>query len=283
MERWCPACGKAFQTERETCPDCLANLVDHLEAELVCAHCGHPCRATMETCPACLTLLHEDATNERVDEGIVRLLASGTRLIRPAKLPLFRDGPSCALTRFTPEGGMILSGRDALVEAYIDSPSNRAVSPMFCRDVTGDKLFRLAPYEASPRSLVAFDEHDAPLAIYQRHENPLERSLLVRDETSAPAARLQPSASARFDYELVETGGPVIAGVMARDEVSQDWVDDTWSLHQVGSQLPFKLFGAIGILLAAKTFFGRVEPESLKNHSRDKNDDGDGAIWSHLT
>ena len=247
-----------MRTERETCPTCLADLRDAPNVAVACASCGHLCDEAMSNCPQCLTMLRTAKAGERLDEGLVQLLASGARMLRPATVEAFRDGPYCELTRFDGESSLVLAGRDNLVEAYVGSRGNRAVVPMFTRDVNGEKLFRLSVYEASPRSLVAFDPQDTPLAIYQR-EDTGRRSMLVRDETSAPAARLVATRHGEFDYELIETGGGVLAGVSVNDT---SWLDDAWRLHKIVDRLPFTLFGAIGMLLAAKVFFGRIEPEA---------------------
>jgi hypothetical protein len=221
----------------------------------------------MDACPNCFTAIGSDGDGPRIEDGMVQLLTSGTRLIRPAKFERFRDGPSVTLARFGMQGSLVLTGRDYFIEAYVETPNNQATIPMECRDVTGEPLFRVAKYEASPRSIVAIDAHGTPIAIYQRHESMMNRSMLVRDETSAPAARLQPSTTDRFDYELIETGGTAIAGVMVHNEETADWSDDVWSLQQVGKRLPFKLFGSIGILLAAKVFFGQTLPTSAPKDS----------------
>lgn len=214
----------------------------------------------MDACPNCLASIGNAEFNQRTEAGLIRLMVSGQRMVRPAKVERFRDGPSVSLARFGMQGSMVLTGRDYFIEAYVESPNNQAVIPMICTDVSGDLLFRLARYEAAPRSLVAFDAQETPLAIYQRSENALDWTMLVRDETSAPAARLKRSSSEQFDFDLVETGGPVVAGINVHDEETADWTDDVWSLHQVGQRLPFKLYGSIGIVLAAKYFFGRTEP-----------------------
>jgi hypothetical protein len=266
--RWCPSCKKEVRTTRETCPICLADLRDAPGAAIACVNCGHLCDAEMVSCPECLATVRS-VTGGRLDEGLVQLLAAGTRMLRPASVESFRDGPYCELTRFDAKSSLVLAGRDNLVEAYVGSRGNRAAVPMFVRDTSGEKLFRIATYDAAPRSLVAFDPNDTPIAIYQRDDVSGRRSMLIRDETSAPAARLNAVFHGEFDYELIETGAGILAGVSVNDT---SWFDDAWRLHKVADRLPFKLFGAIGMLLAAKVFFGRIEPEAPPSQDDEASD-----------
>jgi hypothetical protein len=280
-EKWCPSCKEAMRTVRETCPVCLADLEIEQAGDIECSQCGGRWPATMDSCPRCFAAIGSADQGDRVDDGMVRLLTNGRAMIRPARFERFRDGPSVALARFGIQGSLVLTGRDHLIEAYVETPDNKAVLPMECRDVTGERLFRVGKYEAAPLSLVAYDADDTPLAIYQRHENPSSRSMLVRDETSAPAARLQPSTHERFDYELVETGGPVVAGVSVHDEETADRSDDVWALYQVGQRIPFKLYGTIGILLAAKLFFGRTMP-AVRSKPSEADDVQAASVFWHL-
>jgi hypothetical protein len=250
-DRWCPSCAKGWPAERAVCPDCLVELVEDPAATVPCRHCGKSWPARMHSCPECLAELRVDP--EAAAEALGDILAAGAHLFRPDHLPAFRDGPSCSLLRMSGQGGLVLLGPDALVEAEVDGPGGLAVAPLLCRDVDGSVLFRLVRYEAAPRALVAVGRDGAALGTFLRTEAGID----VRDETSAPVAALR---RARGGFELVETGGGVLATLGTADAERDGWVDDQWWLTTGPDRLPLRALAAVAMVVAAKVLLGRPAP-----------------------
>lgn len=205
----------------------------------------------MHSCPECLSELRLDP--EKQAEALGDILAAGGHLFRPDHVPPFRDGPACSVLRLSGQGGLVVLGPDGLVEAEIDGPGGRAVPPMACRDVGGPVLFRLAPYEAAPRAVVALREDGVALGTYLRTDEGVD----VRDETSAPVAALR---RARGGFDLVETGGGVLATLGTVDAERDGWVDDQWWLACGPERLPLGTLAAVAMVVAAKALIGRPAP-----------------------
>lgn len=254
MTRWCPACRRGWPDERAVCAECLASLVDELDATVRCRHCDRAWPSRMQSCPNCLGELRTDPDAQ--GEALARVLASGRHLPRPADRRPFAGGPACTLLRTAPRSSLLYVGPDELLEAAVTGADHRAVPPLRCHDVDGALLFRLVRYEAAAGALVAMAADGAPLATYLRRDGGLD----VRDETSAPVGRLRPAPGG---YALVETGGEELASVLVADiemgpEASR-MVDDQWTLTAGGS-LPLRPLAAVALLLAGKVLLGRTAP-----------------------
>jgi hypothetical protein len=78
----------------------------------------------------------------------------------------------------------------------------------------------------------------------------------VRDETSAPVARL---VGRRDGFDLVETGGGTLATMGRSDHEIDGWIDDQWWLQPAG-RLPLRRLAAVAMVLAAKVLLGRPWP-----------------------
>jgi hypothetical protein len=236
----------------------MASLVDDLAATITCPECGHVCPARMQSCPSCLALLRppDDAD---VEADISRLLASGLRMHRPASRAPFALGPACSLLRLRSRGGLVLCGGDGLIEANVDGPGIRARPPLVC--VTeGATLFRLDVYEAAEAAVVAVGADGAAIGTYMRHGRLLSQQIEIRDETSAPVARLQPARQGG-GFQIVETGGQVIGTADRTDIEDDEWIDDQWSVTPASAaDLPMRPMAFVAIAVAAKVLLGRAEP-----------------------
>jgi hypothetical protein len=250
VNRWCPSCRRQWPPDRAICPDCLVALVDDPDATVRCRHCGRDWPATMMSCPSCLAELRPDPAAAL--EAMGRILAMGGHLPRAAGVAPFAGGPACTLQRLAARGPMIFTGADGLKEASVSGSSGRAVPPLACED-GGRVLFRLLAYEPVEEAVVAAGADGAALATFLRSGNGMD----VRDETSAPVARL---VSGRGGYELVETGGGTLAGVGRSDHEIDGWIDDQWWLQPAG-RLPLRPLAAVAMVLAAKVLFGRPWPD----------------------
>ena len=126
---------------------------------------------------------------------------------------------------------------------------------------------------------MAFDHEHAPLATFLHAGALLDRVVDVRDETSAPVARLAPSTH-RFaeGLDLVETGGERLATISSRDVELEDWIDDEWSLTTTDpGRSTLQPMAFVALLLAVKVLFGRVDPVRVSERSswyEDFDDDG---------
>lgn len=259
MNRWCPACRKSWPPPRTACPVDLVELVDDLDATIVCRHCGRTCPAYMQSCPSCLGELRPDPT--AVADALGDILAAGGRLPRPDGVPPFRDGPSCTLLRLAARGGLVFVNGDGLIEADVHGDDNRAVPPLTCDDVDGTLLFRLDRYEAADDAVVAIDVDGAPLGTYLRSG----RNLVVRDETSAPVATLRADGGG---WSLVETGGGVLGTAGSTDATLDGWVDDQWWFQAGEAPLPLRPLAAVAMVLATKVLFGRPFPVDVRPPER---------------
>ncbi|MEO6318322.1 MAG: hypothetical protein ABIP36_06010 [Acidimicrobiales bacterium] len=265
--RACPSCRRAWPDERETCPRCLASLVEDLDATIACPKCGLVSPVRMQSCPGCLALLRPDDVDRGPD--IARSLALGLRMHRPANEMAFADGPGCTLLRLMPRAGLVLCGMAGLIEANLSGPGIQARPPLAC-NADGRTLFRIEPY-AVERAVVAIGPDGAPLGTYLRHGGPLDQRIDVRDETSAPAARLEPVPHGS-GFGLVETGGDVI-GLVTRTDVDDElWVDDQWSGTPTTVDLPLQPLAFVAMVVAAKVLLGRPEPVQVRQ-PRDEADD----------
>jgi hypothetical protein len=235
------------------CPDCLVELVDDLGATVRCRHCGREWPAHMHSCPNCLSELQPDP--EAAVKALGDILAAGGHAYRPDGVPPFADGPACTLRRLGGRGSLAFIGPIGLVEAVISGPGGGAVAPLACRDHDGTVLFALVPYEPVEDALAAFGGNGAPLATYLRAEAGID----VRDETSAPVAAMRQVPGG---FELVETGGAVLARLGANDVEQGGAVDDQWWLEpapDVGRS-PLRPLATVALVLAAKVMFGQPWP-----------------------
>lgn len=264
MNRWCPSCRKSWPAERVVCPDCLVGLVDDPDATLRCRHCGRDWPATMASCPNCLAELAPDP--DAALEAMGRILARGGHLPRAAGTAPFADGPACTLLRLAARGPLVYIASDGLVQASVAGSEGRAVPPLSCND-GGDLLFRLVAYEPAEAAVVAVGADGAALATFLRSGTGMD----VRDETSAPVARL---VRGRDGYDLAETGGGTLAGLGRSDHEIDGWIDDQWWLQPAG-RLPLRRLGAVALVLAAKVLLGRTSPERADAGPEDEPDDYD--------
>ncbi len=219
----------------------------------------------MKSCPECLASLQ----TEEVGEAALSLLRSVRHMMRPARFPRFRAGARCTLTRVSAQGSLAIIGQDAFVECYVDTRDNLAVTPMRAIDVDGTLLFTVRDYQASANGLVITDANETPVASYHLRSFGLTAEIDIRDETSAPVARLQSSATLEWDYDLIETGGKLLAAISRRESTTDELTDDSWTLRQISDTLPLKLYGAIGITLAAKLMLGQVRPYATGSETKD--------------
>ena len=231
------------------CPDCLVDLVEDPDATVRCRHCGRDWPATMVSCPNCLAELRPDP--EAALEAMGRILAMGGHLPRAAGTPAFADGPACTLLRLAARGPLVYIASDGLIQAAVAGSDGRALPPLSCND-GGDVLFRLERYEPAQAAVVAFGAGGAALATFLRSANIID----VRDETSAPVARL---VGRRDGFELVETGGGTLATMGRSDHEIDGWIDDQWWLQPTG-RLPMRRLAAVAMVLAAKVLLGRPWP-----------------------
>ena len=205
----------------------------------------------MQSCPECLAELQPDPAVAA--EAMTEILAAGGHLFRPDHVAPFRDGPSCTLLRVSGQGSLVFLNLDGLVEAEVDGPGGLAATPLTCRNVDGSTLFRLLRYEAADQAVVAVDADGAALGTYLRTDDGVD----VRDETSAPVAALR---RALDGFELVETGGGLLATVGKADEERDGWVDDQWWLRECAEPVPLQTLATVALVLAAKVFLGRPWP-----------------------
>ena len=262
MNRWCPSCRKAWPGERATCPDCLVSLVEDPDATVRCRHCGRDWPASMASCPNCLAELRPDPVVAL--EAMGRILAMGGHLPRAAGTPPFADGPACTLLRLAGRGPLVYLDSNDLVQAAVAGSHGRAVPPLACEDA-GEVLFRLLPYDPAEEAVVAIGADGAALATFLRSGTGID----VRDETSAPVARL---IRRRDGFDLVETGGGTLAAMGSSDHESDGWVDDQWWLRPAG-RLPLRPLAAVAMVLAAKVLLGRPWPARRSEGPADERDD----------
>ena len=268
VNRWCPSCRKPWPAERVVCPDCLVELVDDLGATVRCRHCGRDWPASMQSCPDCLSELRLDP--EAALEAMGDILDAGGHLYRPAGVPAFAEGPACILRRLSARGSLAYIGPAERVEALVSGPGGRALPPLTCRDHDDSVLFTLVAYAPVESALVALEADGAPLATYIRAGTGMD----VRDETSAPVAALR---RARGDFELVETGGAVLARVGSIEAELDDTVDDQWWLEPASDvrRLPLRPLASVALLLAAKVLFGWPWPQPVGSWAEVLTDDDD--------
>lgn len=257
--RACPSCRREWPEGREVCGECLATLVDDLDATIECPECGRTAPARMHSCPACLALLRPGEVD--LTEDLARMLSRGMRMHRPNGRAPLSGGLSCAVLRLHPQGPLVVCGGDGLIEANLAGRGIAARAPLTCT-TDGDLLFRLEAYAAAADAVVAIGGDGAPLATFLRRGSVIAPTLEVRDETSAPVARLVGS-------QLVETGGDVLAA-LTRTDVEEDlWLDDQWSLDPVrGAQLPLRPMGVVALVVAAKVLLGRPLPVKVRPEDR---------------
>jgi len=207
----------------------------------------------MVSCPNCMAELRPDPVH--VVEALSRVLSAGGHLYRPDDVPPFADGPACTLLRLSGRASLVFVGPSGLVEAVVTGSAVRATPPLTCLNHDGSVLFRLAAYEPRVGAVVAFGADGAALATYLA----TGRSIDVRDETSAPVASLVRRAER---FQLVETGGGVLAEVGSIEAEVDGWVDDQWWLQPGldGRKLPLRPLAAVALVLAAKVLLGRQSP-----------------------
>jgi hypothetical protein len=220
----------------------------------------------MASCPNCLAELRVDPA--AAAEAMGQILAMGGHLPRAAGTPPFADGPACTLLRLSARGSLVYVGSDGLIQASVAGSEGRAVPPLACQDA-GDVLFRLLAYEPAPAAVVAQGADGAALATFLRAGAALD----VRDETSAPVARL---VRRRDGFDLVETGGGTLASMGRSDHEIDGWIDDQWWLQPAG-RLPLRPLAAVSLVLAAKVLLGRAWP--VRAEERPVADEDDYERW----
>jgi hypothetical protein len=250
----------------------MASLVDDLDATIACPECGRVCPTRMHSCPGCLALLRPGEVD--LTDDVTRMLSRGMRMHRPAGREPFEGGVGCSVLRLHPQGPLVVCGADGLIEANLAGRGIAARAPLTC-STDGTILFRLEVYAAVPDAVVAIGGDGAALATFLRTGGMLTQALDVRDETSAPVARLA-GARASGGYVLTETGGDAVATI-DRTEVEDDlWLDDQWSLSPAAAVLPLKRLGLVALVVAAKVLLGRPEPVRVREEpSRDPDDPDD--------
>jgi hypothetical protein len=254
--RGCPACRKEWPDDREVCPDCLASLVADLDATITCRSCGHVCPARMQTCPSCFALLRAEDIDRT--EELERALASGRPLRRPVGQAPFSGGPGATVCRLTPRGPLVLLGADGLIEAGLTGRGIGARPPLTCTSA-GQELFRLHTYDAARAALVAIDPAGAPIATFLR-DGAVAPTVHIRDETSAPVARVQTAGRGAYGFEVIETGGARIAHVTRLEVLRDEWEDDEWTVRPVAEALPLPPLAVVALAVACKVLLGRAEP-----------------------
>lgn len=264
MNRWCPSCRTAWPADRVACPDCLVDLVDDPDATVRCRHCGRDWPATMASCPDCLAELRPDP--EAALEAMGRILAMGGHLPRAAGTAPFADGPACTLLRLAARGPLVYLGSDGLIEAAVTGSEGRARPPVACTD-GGDVLFRLLPYEPAEAAAVAIGADGAALATFLQAGDGID----VRDETSAPVARL---VRAPAGFDVVEPGGAILGALGRSDHEIDRWIDDQWWLQPAGL-LPLRRLAAVAMVLAANVLLGRPCPLRASAEPAEEPDDDD--------
>jgi hypothetical protein len=260
----CPSCRREWPEGREVCGDCLASLVDDLGATIDCPECGRSAPARMHSCPGCLALLRPGEVD--LTEDVTRMLSRGMRMHRPAGRAPFASGLACSVLRLHPQSPLVVCGGDGLIEANLAGPGVAARAPLTCT-TDGEVLFRLETYSAASDALVALGGDGASLATFLRRGSIVAPTLEVRDETSAPVARLVGS-------QLVETGGDVLASVSCADVEQDLWLDDQWSLDpRRGAELPLQPMGVIALVVAAKVLLGRPVPVRIRPEEREDDEE----------
>ncbi|MEO7429905.1 MAG: hypothetical protein ABIY48_11055 [Acidimicrobiales bacterium] len=251
----------------------MATLVEDLDATITCPECGHVCAARMQSCTSCLALLRPPPDAD-VEDDIARMLSSGLRMHRPVGREPFAGGPGCTVLRLSPHGGLVVCGVDGLIEANLTGPGIRARPPLTC-STGGTLLFRLEAYEPADAAVVAIGADGAPLGTYLRHGGPLSLAIDIRDETSAPAGRLEPvRRGARF--QVVETGGRLLGSAHCTDVEDEEWIDDQWSVTPTSSDLPVRPLAFVALAVAAKVLLGRPEPVRCREpRAAEPDDDAD--------
>jgi hypothetical protein len=231
------------------------------------------CPARMHSCTSCLALLRPAEVD--LTEDVTRMLSRGMRMHRPAGRAPFAGGPGCSVLRLHPQGPLVVCGQDGLIEANLTGPGIAARAPLLC-STDSTVLFRLETYAAASNALVAVGGDGAALATFLR-TGVLSQAIDVRDETSAPVARLA-SVTGRSGYALTETGGGVIARVDRADVEDRLWIDDQWSLIPTTADLPTKPLGIVALTVAAKVLLGRPEPVRVREEEPRDRDDPDDAL-----
>ncbi len=207
----------------------------------------------MQSCPSCLAELRPDL--DAVVESMARVLVNGGHLRRPDGVAPFAGGLSCTLLRLAARSPLVFTGDSGLIEASVAGSEGRAAPPLTCID-GGSVLFHLLTYEPADQAVVAVGADGAALATYLRSATGIE----VRDETSAPVARL---VRRRGTFELVETGGGVVGTLGTSEAELSGWIDDQWWFQPAppaGHRLPVRPLAVVGLVLAAKVLFGRPAP-----------------------
>lgn len=261
--RGCPACRKEWPADREVCPDCLARLVDDLNATITCRQCGHVCPARMHTCPSCFAVLRAEDID--TSAALAHAMATGRPMHRPPGRAAFAEGVECRVERLSAGGPLLLIGPDGLIEAAVVRVVPGSALPLRC-EADDEVLFRMARYGAADDAVVATGPDGAALATFLRVGGLLEPSILIRDETSAPVATLRRPRDG-VDFEVVETGGGVVA-TCAREDVGDDnWVDDAWELT-IDAEPPMQPMAFVALAVAVKLLLGRPDPVRIPDLDR---------------
>jgi hypothetical protein len=145
----------------------------------------------------------------------------------------------------------------------VTGPGIDARPPLRC-SADGELLFRLERYEAADAALTAIGVDGAPIATFLRRGT-LRPEVDIRDETSAPVARLE------ADGTLVEPGGRPLGRIDAVDVERDGWIDDRWTVSLVVPEvdLPLRPFALVALPLAVKVLRGRPRPVAADEDRED--------------
>ena len=250
----------------------MASLVADLDATIACPECGHVCPSRMQSCTSCLALLRPGEVD--LTDDVVRMIAHGMRMHRPAGRTPFETGAACSVLRLRPQGPMVLCGADGLIEANLSGPGIRARPPLICT-TDGETLFHLVPYDAADDALVAIGGDGAALGTYLRSGGLLTERLDIRDGTSAPVARLE-RVGHDGRFRVIETGAIDTIAIVDQIDVEEDlWIDDRWSLTPTDTDPPLEPLALVALVVAAKVLLGRPEPVPVRERPErdDERDD----------
>jgi hypothetical protein len=210
----------------------------------------------MFTCPSCFALLREsdiDAT-----AALQQSIERGVPMGRPAGRRAFALGPACTVRRLRPHSVLVVTGADGFVEASVEGSAPTVALPLCCADGL-DVLFRLEEYRAADRAVVAVGPDGDAIATFLRAGGVAAERLEVRDETSAPVARLS-RAPGVPGLRLVETGTGAVLAHLERTEPEHDlWSDDEWTLTPASARNPLAPLALVALTVAAKVLLGAPE------------------------
>jgi hypothetical protein len=200
----------------------------------------------MAMCPKCLAELRPDPA-----AALEEAMSSGHSAYRATGVAPFSQGDAFTLRRLTADGALVYLSADVLIEAHVNEESDHYV----CRDIEGPVLFT---FRRVGDVWLAATAKGLPLAAFELRRDAGWR-IDVRDEASAPCARLVPQGDGHYD--LVETGGSRI-GTCDKDVrvLDDDWQDEAWSVALLGGKAPLVGLAVAAIPLAVRVLVGHQGP-----------------------